>query len=172
MGNKWYHLTGQRFGRLLVLGDGESKPAKFGTRKFWRVRCDCGTEKQVISHGLVSGHTRSCGCFRKDAMRHMRGEKHHNWKGGRIITSSGYVNILLPDHPNANHSGYVPEHMAVMSAHLGRGLKKGETVHHRNGEKQDNRLENLELWSCSHSSGQRVEDKIKWCKEFLAEYDR
>ena len=89
-------------------------------------------------------------------------------KGHR--TSSGYRIIYQPNHPNSRKGGKILEHTFIMSEHLGRPLKKEENVHHKNGIRDDNRIENLELWSKNQPIGQRVEDKIDWAIKFLEEY--
>ena len=91
-------------------------------------------------------------------------------KGSGTITIHGYRQIIKKGHPNSRKGHDMFEHVFVMSEHLGRPLKKGETVHHKNGIRHDNRIENLELWSNSHPYGQRIEDKIQWCREFLDLY--
>lgn len=86
------------------------------------------------------------------------------------INKQGYKRISKPSHPNAQSSGVILEHIWVMSEHIGRPLYRGETVHHINGDRLDNSIENLQLWNSSHPPGQRVEDKIKWAIDFLNQY--
>lgn len=74
-------------------------------------------------------------------------EKNSSWKGGRLLRPNGYVIILNPEHPNADSGGYIREHRLVMEEKIGRVLTKKEIVHHINGEREDNRPENLELFS-------------------------
>lgn len=57
-----------------------------------------------------------------------------------------------------------------MAASLGRPLERHENVHHVNGDRSDNRVENLELWSKSQPPGQRVTDKVEWAVGILALY--
>ena len=84
------------------------------------------------------------------------------WKGGRRVDKHGYVWILNPGHPNANSSGCVAEHRLVMSNYLNRPLCPWERVHHRNGVKSDNRLENLLLVLSGSHNG---EVKCPFCHQ-------
>jgi HNH endonuclease len=64
----------------------------------------------------------------------------------------------------------IPEHRLVMSRKIGRELFADETVHHKNGDRLNNSLDNLELWSNRHGKGQRVEDRIVFMISFLRDY--
>lgn len=76
--------------------------------------------------------------------------------GSRFVSKQGYVMVKLSD------GRIVGEHRLVMEQHLGRPLERGETVHHINGIRDDNRLENLELWYSPQPYGQRVEDLLRY----------
>lgn len=82
-----------------------------------------------------------------------------------IDESNGYE-MYYPE--GTNEKIYM--HRYVMQQYLGRKLLPGENVHHKNGDRTDNRLENLELWSKVQPAGQRVSDKIRWAKEILELY--
>jgi hypothetical protein len=87
--------------------------------------------------------------------RPTHGHDHHKqYRGGRFLHSSGYVHVLVSaDDPLAvmrNNNGYVYEHRLVMARSLGRPLRDTETVHHINGDKTDNQLENLQLRQGKH----------------------
>lgn len=92
------------------------------------------------------------------------GPESRRWAGGRHENSKGYVMVWQ------STGKYVAEHVLVMQESLGRSLYPGENVHHKNGVRNDNRLENLELWVTTQPSGQRPEDLVEWANEILARY--
>lgn len=78
-----------------------------------------------------------------------KGRKNPLFKTGRRTTHYGYIIVYKPDHPNSREDGYIFEHRLVMSEHLNRPLKEWEIVHHKDEDKQNNKIENLEIMTLS-----------------------
>ena len=119
--------------------------------------CACGARKQV--------HSATCANCRTE-----KGASNSNWKGGQTRHKRGYLMLWVPEHPRAGNGSYVFEHILVMERMLGRYLLPGENVHHRNGVRDDNRPENLELWTSPQPTGIRVSDAVAWAREVLRRY--
>lgn len=123
---------------------------------------DC--ERRHLRYGLCSVHDRQ---ERKGIPLHT--VKPNNKAGAGSISTHGYkVFSKRIDGKKV----YFYEHRLVMEKYLGRPLLEQENVHHINGSRLDNRIENLELWSSHQPQGQRVLDKVKWAQEILEQYSK
>lgn len=97
--------------------------------------------------GFLGKHTKKSKLqISKNRMGKAIGKSNGNWIGGRFH-SAGYIYVIMKNHPSAGKNGYILEHRAVMEKHLGRTLLSTEIVHHINGVRDDNRVENLQLFS-------------------------
>ena len=88
----------------------------------------------------------------------------------RVKIEQGYVRIKVPGHPRGGRHGWTLEHIVVMEGILRRELFPGESVHHKNGVRDDNRPDNLELWVVSQPAGQRPEDLVAWARVVMERY--
>lgn len=131
------------------------------SQKWWNtIRKYCSRECNYKGLSICYKENPNSGIFKKGHKTwnkgieyiQIRGENHWNWQSGKAKIRR-YKEKHLSKHPYANKWGYVPEHRLVMERKLGRYLSPQEVVHHINGQKKDNRSENLILFS---SNGEHV----------------
>lgn len=118
-----------------------------------------GCGGKYLAKGLCRKHYNANRKYDNPSTR-LRGEK------GKGSVKRGYVYRTI----GGRAGKHIAEHRLIMEKILGRPLLSNENVHHVNGVRNDNRPENLELWSSSQPSGQRIEDKVRWAREILAIY--
>lgn len=126
-----------------------------------------GCRRKYYANGLCSLHynrQRTTGDAGEAGLRRKPASQGEIW---RYVDRKGYVYLTLP----GDRKRQVLEHRYVMEQRLGRPLWPDESVHHKNGNRADNRPENLELWSRWQPAGQRVEDKLAWAREIIARYE-
>lgn len=135
-----------------ILANREWMKAQLDAGKMMKdIAAELGVKANAVSywakrHGL-SNETKSESIKKALAKKYpggRRGELASNWRGGRMRTNAGYIMVNAPDHPYARN-GRVFEHRLVMEHYLGRYLEPDEIVHHKDGNKQNNTIENLEL---------------------------
>lgn len=140
--------------KIEVLNDKEWLGNELKTKSMYQIANELGSTQGNVAyyshkHGLVELDIdlsrRIKNGMKKTAPNGRLGKDTSHWLGGIRHYSSGYVGILSPDHPYASKDGYVMEHRLVMEKKLGRYLLSTEIVHHINGNKSDNRPENLRL---------------------------
>ena len=127
-----------------------------------------GCARPHHSHGFCRTHVR-----RVNTAGHADAQTPVRRQTGSGGLSHGYVKkpVAPEDRWLVNGATSAVEHRLVMARSLGRPLRGDESVHHRNGDRTDNRPDNLELWSRYQPSGARVEDKVAWAYEILRRHD-
>jgi len=124
-----------------------------------------GCTRRQNAHGLCNGHDKQRAKGQELRPLQVKGPGHVTAQGYRLISKIG--------HPNSYPNGKIPEHRWVMAEYLGRPLLANEDVHHRNGDRLDNAIGNLELWVYRRQPrGQRATDLVADARRIIAMYGK
>ena len=116
----------------------------------------CGSRK-----GFYAKTCRGCSP-KQQPLLGKKGPAHPAWKGGQEIDRDGYIRTYAPEHPWPRKNGYVRENVRVMELHLGRRLLPHEVVHHKDHDRRNNSLGNLEIKTTGqHSREHRLVDTCR-----------
>lgn len=111
-----------------------------------KIKVYCSNCKKEL-YKLPSSIGKNTYCSKQCYKVNYKAENTPNWKGGRLIRKTGYVVVYHPNHPHNVGVNYVYEHRLIMEKKLGRYLNKNEDVHHKDGNRSNNNINNLELMS-------------------------
>jgi hypothetical protein len=152
---------------LRLIRNGDTRGERPLTRRVNTTCTVAGCDNKATARGLCPTHR-----GRKRKSGDVQIERPVKRVAGNGFLNHGYWRVPVPAADRwlmrGEHSAL--EHRLVMARHLGRPLEPDESVHHRNGDRLDNRVENLELWSRWQPSGQRVTDKLAFAIELLERY--
>lgn len=124
-------------------------------------------EQLNITPSCVRKYFVKYGIARRGNCDHFRDKPFNNpnWRGGKKEYKDGYITIYCPDHPKAMKGKYVYEHQLVVEEHIGRILRSDEVVHHIDGNKHNNDINNLLLMT--NSDHLRLHSIIRRCKKLM-----
>jgi transposase-like protein len=165
-----YGVSAKVIRDYLIRADVPLRPV--GVPAFWTEQRKAEALRLHHDGSTIKDIARTLGCGRSTVSRQLRelgipnpysdrdlprGEAHPSWQGGRITDSSGYVRVKVPGSEqhlsDGTRTSYMMEHRLVMARMLGRRLLKSETVHHINGDRQNNEPGNLQLRQGKHGTG-------------------